>query len=55
MIDISTSEIAAVWDTLDLVHRQAIYIAVLQHRIRDRDAAAEVLQQALTDARKAES
>ena len=53
-MDITTNEIAAVWDTLDLVHRQAIYIAVLQHRLRDRDAAADVLQQALNDARKAE-
>ena len=53
-MDISTNEIAAVWDTIDLVHRQAVYIAVLQHRLRDRDAAADVLQQALNDARKAE-
>lgn len=54
MNDLSTEEIAAVWADLDLVHRQAVYIAVLQHRLRDRDAAADVLRQALADARKAD-
>ena len=53
-MDITTDELIAAWNTIDLVHRQAVYIAVLQHRLRDRDAAADVLQQALNDARKAE-
>lgn len=45
MNDVTTGEIAAVWDTVDLVHRQAIYIAVLQHRLRDRDETIRFLKE----------
>ena len=46
-VNITTDEISAVWDSLDLAVRQAVFIAVLEQRNIDLKHTVEVLERAV--------